>query len=85
MSSATHVDPYAIRLWPMTLAPRATLEPDPTAVQLVVSENARIGEQGGYAYRNVGAQPVDLYVMTLSTTDPVATPPITVPSPTSTR
>ncbi len=65
----------------------ATLEPDPGNVQLVAaypSENARIGEPGGYAYTNRGNEPLDLYVMTLSTTDPGAASPIaTAPSPTS--
>lgn len=73
------VDPYAIRLWPTILAPGATLEPGPGDVQLVAaypSENARIGEPGGYAYTNLGNEPLDLYVMTLSTTDPGPASPV---------
>ena len=82
-------DPFAIRLWPTILAPGATLDPDPGDVQLAAaypSENARIAEPGGYAYKNVGNEPLDLYVMTLSTTDPGPASPIAAaPSPTSTR
>lgn len=60
--------PLSIRLWPTTLPPGATLEPEPGVVQLLVahpSEKARLGERDGYVFRNLGHAPVDLYVMTL--------------------
>ena len=78
------VDPYAVRLWPATLPPGETLEPEAGAVQLVVSdpsEDARLAEPGRYAYTNRGGESVDLYVMTLSTTDPGAAAPSPMSTP----
>ena len=73
---------FPIRIWRATLEPGATLRPEPGVSQLMVADpaaDARIGEGSGNTFRNMGAQPIDLYVMSVGTTDPGAPSPASTP------
>lgn len=67
---------YPIRLWRATLDPGASLRPEPGVSQLMVTDpaaDARIGEQSGNAFKNLGAQPVSIYLMSAGVATPGAT------------
>ena len=61
-------DGYPIRIWRATLEPGATIRPEPGVSLLMVADpaaDARIGEQSGNAFKNLGTEPVSLYLMSV--------------------
>jgi hypothetical protein len=76
---------YPIRLWRVSVAPGATLRPEPGVVLLAVAApvgGARIGEGSGDTFRNTGKEPIDLYVMSVGAPDlGVASPTAAASSP----
>lgn len=64
---------YPIRVWRATLEPGATLLPEPGASLLMVADpaaDARIGELLGDALKNLGPEPVSVYLMSVGSVPP---------------
>jgi len=67
--------PLTLRLRALTVDAGATLPPGSAVIQLAVgstSESPRLSTRGDYSVKNIGKEPVELYVASLSPADPEA-------------
>ena len=68
-------EPLTLRFRELTLDAGATLSPGAAVIQLAVgstTESPRLSTRGDYSVKNIGTEPVGLYVASLSPADPNA-------------